>query len=461
MRKYVLKRILISIVILFFVSFIIYGLMRCLPTSPGSKSYEEWLAQLEEMYHMNGGIIPGFFAWLGEMFTGNFGDSWLYTVPVLQKFNDTVWLSFIMGGIAFILEIIIAIPLGVLAATKQYSKTDYAISVFALAGISLPTFFFASLLKLVFSVKLGWFDLYGLIGRNYQQLSAAGQFWDKAHHLVLPIVTRELMKFARARAEFEALGAQVSVMEPDKLEIVNNKAHLLDAMRAHGLRTPEYRRVHTVEKLKAAVSALGYPEKALCVKAAVGNGSRGIRMLNANISRFDLFFEQKPNSMFISYEELIRTLSERETMPEMLVMEYLPGTEYSVDFLADHGEPIYTVSRRGLSVVTSNMMSLVVDDNPAVKEICTQVVRSLELDGNFGFDLLYNANDETPYVIEINPRLTAGVVSCAAAGVNLPYLGMKRLLGEPLPELTPHFGTRMSRRYQEAFFDAAGNRLDW
>lgn len=73
----------------------------------------------------------------------------------------------------------------------------------------------------------------------------------------------------------------------------------------------------------------------------------------------------------------------------MLVMEYLPGTEYSVDFLADHGEPIYTVSRRGLSVVTSNMMSLVVDDNPAVKEICTQVVRSLELDGNFGFDLLY------------------------------------------------------------------------
>ena len=256
--------------------------------------------------------------------------------------------------------------------------------------------------------------------------------------IVIPIVTRELMKFARARAEFEALGAKVSVMEPDKLEIVNNKAHLLDAMRAHGLRTPEYRRVHTVEKLKAAVSALDYPEKALCVKAAVGNGSRGIRMLNANISRFDLFFEQKPNSMFISYEELIRTLSERETMPEMLVMEYLPGTEYSVDFLADHGEPIYTVSRRGLSVVTSNMMSLVVDDNPAVKEICTQVVRSLELDGNFGFDLLYNANDETPYVIEINPRLTAGVVSCAAAGVNLPYLGkgaddMKKVL-----VLAPH-----------------------
>ena len=61
--------------------------------------------------------------------------------------------------------------------------------------------------------------------------------------VVIPIVTRELMKFARARAEFEALGAKVSVMEPDKLEIVNNKAHLLDAMRAHGLEPKRLRMV--------------------------------------------------------------------------------------------------------------------------------------------------------------------------------------------------------------------------
>ena len=59
----------------------------------------------------------------------------------------------------------------------------------ALAGISLPTFFFASLLKLVFSVRLGWFDLYGLTGRNYQQLSGFGKLLDMGHHLVLPIVT--------------------------------------------------------------------------------------------------------------------------------------------------------------------------------------------------------------------------------------------------------------------------------
>ena len=201
MRKYIIKRLIQSLIILFFVSFIIYALMRCLPTSyveamarqksmqPGSKSYEEWLAQLSAMYNMDGSIISGFFQWLGQMLRGEFGDSWKWTVPVLEKFHDTVWLSFVMGFISFVLEIIIAIPLGVIAATKQYSKTDYAISVIALAGISLPTFFFASLLKLVFSVTLGWFDLYGLVGRSYNLLSPMGQLMDKANHLVLPIIT--------------------------------------------------------------------------------------------------------------------------------------------------------------------------------------------------------------------------------------------------------------------------------
>lgn len=201
MRKFIIKRLLLSVLILFCVTFIIYTLMRSLPGSfvenmamqlsqgQGAKPYEEWLAQLNAAYGLDMGLIPGYFTWLSDAIIGNFGDSWKYTIPVLDKFRDVIWLSFIMGGISFILELVIAIPLGVIAATKQYSKTDYIISASALVGISLPTFFFATLLKLLFSVKLGWFDLYGLVGRDYATLSAWGQFWDKAHHLVLPIAT--------------------------------------------------------------------------------------------------------------------------------------------------------------------------------------------------------------------------------------------------------------------------------
>ncbi len=235
MRKYIIKRILISIVILFFVAFIIYALMRSLPTSyietvarqksmqPGSKSFEEWMEQLTKMYNMDKGIIPGFFGWLGNMLRGEFGDSWKWTVPVTQKFHETVWVSFTMGGIAFVLELLIAIPLGILAATKQYSKTDYAVSIIALAGISLPTFFFASLLKLVFSVKLGWFDLFGLVGRNYDYLSTMGQILDKAQHLVLPILTLVVI----------SMGSLMRYTRTNMLEVLS--ADYIRTARAKGL----------------------------------------------------------------------------------------------------------------------------------------------------------------------------------------------------------------------------------
>lgn len=278
--------------------------------------------------------------------------------------------------------------------------------------------------------------------------------------IVMPIVTRELMKFASSRERFRGNGIRVNVMAADVLETVNNKAHLLSKMRTLGLPTPRFEVVHSLYELKAACASLGYPERAICVKAAVGNGSRGVRMIDAKVPRYDLFFNSKPNSMYISYDELIRTLSEKPELPEMLVMELLPGTEYSVDFLADKGKPLYTVSRRGLSVVTSNMMSLVVDDNREVIELCTASAAALGMDGNFGFDLLYGA-DGRPYVIEVNPRLTGGVVACAAAGVNLPYLGVKRLLGEKLPALEPVYGTRMSRHYEESFFAPDGHAIDW
>ena len=235
MPKYILKRVLQSILILLLVGLIIYGLLRCLPTSyienmarqlstqPGSKSFDEWMTQLEASYGLDKGIVPGYLGWLKNAVRFNFGDSWVWTMPVLEKFEKTVGLSFTMGAIAFILELLIAIPLGVIAATKQYSKTDYTISIVALAGISLPTFFFASLLKLLFSVKLGWFDLYGLTGRNFEQLTSWGQFLDKANHLFMPILTLTVL----------SIGGLMRYTRTNMLEVLN--ADYIRTARAKGL----------------------------------------------------------------------------------------------------------------------------------------------------------------------------------------------------------------------------------
>jgi peptide/nickel transport system permease protein len=193
-------------------------------TNPlSTKTYQEWLAQLNEVYGLDKGIIPGFLGWLGNALHGNFGDSWHYGIPVIEKFNQVIWYSVIINIITFLVELFIAIPLGIMAATKQYSRTDYAITVFALMGISLPTFFLATILKYVFSIKLGWFDLYGLTGRFFNSMTPLQQAGDIAYHMVLPIITLMML----------SIGGLMRYTRTNMLEVLNSD--YIRTARAKGL----------------------------------------------------------------------------------------------------------------------------------------------------------------------------------------------------------------------------------
>lgn len=235
MRTYILKRLLLSVLILFFVALVIYTIMRCIPTSyveaiarqrsnlPGAKSYSELLAQLNQIYRLDKGILEGFYGWLGDAVRGQFGYSWYYNIPVTEKFREVIWYSFVLGGVAFMLELGIAIPLGIIAARKQYSKTDYTITVVALIGISLPTFFFATILKLVFSIKLGWLELYGTVGRYYDMLSPWGKFLDLAKHYIMPVITLVII----------SIGGLMRYTRTNMLEVLNSD--YIRTARAKGL----------------------------------------------------------------------------------------------------------------------------------------------------------------------------------------------------------------------------------
>ena len=202
MKNFIIRRTILGLFIIFFGAMISYSVIRSLPTSyvegiarqrasnPLSmKTYQEWLAELNANYGLDKPIIQGFFGWLGKAVQGEFGESWQYGIPVTQKFTEVIWVSFSLNIITLIVQFTIAIPLGILAARKQYSATDYAVVTFALMGISLPSFFLATLLKYIFSINLGWFDLYGLTGRFYSTMTPFQQVMDKAYHLVLPVIT--------------------------------------------------------------------------------------------------------------------------------------------------------------------------------------------------------------------------------------------------------------------------------
>ena len=125
--------------------------------------------------------------------------------------------------LSFVLEIVIAVPLGILAARKQYSRTDYAVTIFALIGISLPTFYFATILKYILSVKLGWLDLFGQVGRYYEQLDSWGKALDVAKHYIMPVITLTIV----------SVGGLMRYTRTNMLEVLN--ADYIRTARAKGL----------------------------------------------------------------------------------------------------------------------------------------------------------------------------------------------------------------------------------
>jgi peptide/nickel transport system permease protein len=236
MRNFIIRRVILGLFIVFFGAMVVYTVIRSLPssyvetiareraTNPlSTKTYQEWLDQLNAVYKLDVGIIPGFFGWLGNAVKGDFGESWQFGIPVTEKFKDVIWYSVVINIVTFIVQIVISIPLGILAARKQYSKTDYAITVFALLGISLPTFFLATILKYVFSIQLGWFDLYGVTGRYHTSMTAFQQLLDKGYHLVLPIVTLMML----------SIGGLMRYTRTNMLEVLNSD--YIRTARAKGL----------------------------------------------------------------------------------------------------------------------------------------------------------------------------------------------------------------------------------
>ena len=236
MGEFLLKRLLLCILILFFVMLMVYTLMYSLPTSyiettarelatkPGStKSAQDWMAELNKQYGFDKGILGGYFTWMKYAVRGDFGDSWNWTVPVAQKFKDVIWYSFALALVAFVLQVCIAIPFGVVAARKQYSATDYTVTVVSLVGISLPTFFIATMLKLLFAVKLGWFDISGMQGRDYLLLSDFGKFIDLCSHFVLPALTLTIV----------SIGSLMRYTRTNMLEVLNSD--YIRTARAKGL----------------------------------------------------------------------------------------------------------------------------------------------------------------------------------------------------------------------------------
>ena len=238
MFKYIVKRLALSVVILLGVSMIIYFLIRLMPVDfiqdkinainqGGATVSEETVNAMYEMYGLGDnsvkGILSGYINWLSSLARGDLGTSFVYGIPVARVIREHMGISFAIALIATIFEFMIAIPLGITAATHQYSLRDYIVTILVMVGISLPSFFFGQMLKSVLALKLGWFPASGLVDAtaSYTGLSL---LIDYAKHIFIPILTMVIL----------SIGARMRMTRTNMLEVLNSD--YIRTARAKGLK---------------------------------------------------------------------------------------------------------------------------------------------------------------------------------------------------------------------------------
>ena len=238
MLKYIAKRVGYSILILLGVSMIIYFLIRLMPVDfiqdkinainqGGATVSEETVQAMYAMYGLGddsfSGILNGYFTWLKALARFDLGTSFVYGIPVAQVIVEHMGISFAIALIATIFEFMIAIPLGITAATHQYSLRDYIVTILVMIGISLPSFFFGNMLKDLFALKLGWFPASGLVNATVSY-SGVELLLDYVRHLVIPITTIVIL----------SIGARMRMTRTNMLEVMNSD--YIRTARAKGLK---------------------------------------------------------------------------------------------------------------------------------------------------------------------------------------------------------------------------------
>lgn len=186
MKKYILKRLLIALFVLFGITIIDFVIMNMAPGSPLDMMRNPMVSQAAldmkaEALGLNDPLYLQYFKWLGELFQGNMGYSMITYQPVSNLIATHIGPTLLLMGVSLLVGLAIAVPLGVLSAVKQYSLSDYTAMTASFLGISVPSFFLSLVLIYVFTVKLNWLPSSGMV-----TMGTNGGILDVIKHMILP-----------------------------------------------------------------------------------------------------------------------------------------------------------------------------------------------------------------------------------------------------------------------------------
>jgi len=263
--------------------------------------------------------------------------------------------------------------------------------------------------------------------------------------VLIPQTTRETAKLSKINEEIDA---EVVVSSASAIERANNKDELLKISKDLDIPIPESHLIRSNEGLIRAARELGYPSKPVVVKPPVSFGSRGFRVLREGTSWTAMrFLTEKPNAIEITLDELIEILARNEDgdFPELMVSEYLPGSEYSVDAFLGKKVAV-AIPRLRKEIVNGISFRTSLEYRNDIMEYTLKAAKALGLQYAFGFQFKLD-NHGVPKVLECNPRVQGTMVASLFSGVNVIWMSVREAIHQPVDNLPKVFQKSEFYRY--------------
>ncbi|MEH7250629.1 ATP-grasp domain-containing protein [Neobacillus niacini] len=272
------------------------------------------------------------------------------------------------------------------------------------------------------------------------------------HKIDIFIPRKENVRISKRLADFEAIGVKVLVCpDSDLMETLDNKAaayHSIMQKEEAGadlVAIPDFFVVNNINDFKLAYQTLRDKGHTACFKPVIGEGATGFRVIEDKIESIDQLF-RRASSRRLPFHHACEILSQQEVFPDLMVLEYLEGPEYSIDCVASNQRLYAAIPRmKGEGRIRE------IINHQELIQLAHRFHQHYQLPYIFNIQVKFNHG--VPKLLEINPRMSGGMHFSCLTGLNLPYLAIKVLLGEEIGPLKPRFGIRASHLEKEMILD--------
>lgn len=187
MRRYLIRRLAQGAVVLFVVSAVVFAIVHAAPGGPALLNNPDvdpkMAKEMEKQLGLDDPIPVQYARWLGNALRGNLGRSYQHSLGTAELLWARIPNTLLLSGTALLIAVVLAVPLGMISAVYRYSALDYAATVTAFVGVSIPVFWLAILLIIVFSVTLGWLPSSGML-----TVGVPFSMRDRLLHLLMPSI---------------------------------------------------------------------------------------------------------------------------------------------------------------------------------------------------------------------------------------------------------------------------------